>query len=281
MSVSNLLLKNTQNIFQNTSNTSGSRSCNKKGGAGRSVTMSSMKNNSNLNMGRGYSPSVTYTHCNKNAPPRPGQVGGVGYGYTKEGAKFNADVRGLYPVMTKIEKSSKCGGGSKKGSGACNYKYHQNGQLGGKTRKRTRKQKGRGPCGKPLSKCKCKKGGKRRTRTKKRRRRSMCARLTNKACRMKRYKKRCKTTKKRRKGKNGKGRKSHCRSRKNRFSRRPNRKKRRRSPRLKKKMKGGFQYSTSTNYSTPSPQNASGMPWALGPGSFERKSFNCPTSYKH
>ena len=281
MSVSNLLLKNTQNIFQNTSNTSGSRSCNKKGGAGRSVTMSSMKNNSNLNMGRGYSPSVTYTHCNKNAPPRPGQVGGVGYGYTKEGAKFNADVRGLYPVMTKIEKSRQCGGGSKKGSGACNYKYHPNGQLGGKRKKQTRKQKGRGPCGKVLSKCKCKKGGKRRTRTKKRRRRSMCARLTNKACRMKRYKKRCKTTKKRRRGKNGKGRKSHCRSRKNRFSRRPNRKKRRRSARLKKKMKGGFQYSTSTNYSTPSPQNASGMPWALGPGSFERKSFNCPTSYKH
>ena len=48
---------------------------------------------------------------------------------------------------------------------------------------------------------------------------------------------------------------------KNRFSRRPNRKKRRRSARLKKKMKkGGFQYSTSTNFSTPSPQNASGMP---------------------
>ena len=175
MSVSNSLLKNTQNIFQNTSNTAGSRSCNKKGGAGRSVTMSNMKNNSNLNMGRGYSPSVTYTHCNKNAPPRPGQVGGVGYGYTKEGSKFNADVRGLYPVMTKIEKSSQCGG-SKKGSGACSYKYHPNGQLGGKRRKRrTRKQKGkgRGPCGKVLSKCKCKKGGKRRTRTKKRKRRSM------------------------------------------------------------------------------------------------------------
>jgi len=243
MPVSNLLLKNTQNIFQNTSNTRGSRSCNKKGGAGRSVTMKNMNNASNLNMGRGYSPAVNYSGCDKLA--RPGQAGGVGYGYTKEGAKFNGEVRGGYPVLTKIEKNNQCGGSKKSG---CAYKYHPNGLLGGKRRKKTRKQRGRGPCGKPLKKCKCKKGGKKRRKTRR---------------------------KKKRKSRGGKKR-----SRKSRGGKKRTRKSRKRR-RTRKRMKGGHQYSTSTNYSTPSAQNASGMPWALGPGSFERSSYNCPSSYKH
>lgn len=234
MPVSNLLLKNTQNIFQNTSNTRGSRSCNKKGGAGRSVTMKNMNNASNLNMGRGYSPAVNYSGCDKLA--RPGQTGGVGYGYTKEGAKFNGEVRGGYPVLTKIEKNNQCGGSKKSG---CAYKYHPNGLLGGKKRKKTRK---------PSKKCKCKKGGKKRRKTRRKKKR--------------------------------KSRGSKKRSRKSRGGKKRTRKSRKRR-RTRKRMKGGHQYSTSTNYSTPSAQNASSMPWALGPGSFERSSYNCPSSYKH
>merc|ERR1712167_43333 len=95
-----------------------------------------MDNESNLNMGRGYSPSVTYTHCNNTAPRRPGQVGGVAYGYTKEGSRFNADIRGTRPVMTKLEKNKQCGGPK---SGC--YQYHRDGRLSRKRggRKKFRK----------------------------------------------------------------------------------------------------------------------------------------------
>ena len=221
MSVNSHYVRNAQNIFQKVNSTVG-RIKKQQGGEGRSVTQKGMDIVSNLNMGRGYSPAVSYSHCNDTSPPRPGnQVGGVSYGFTKSGAALSGSLKGSYPVPTKMEKSKQCGGDRSD----CAYKQPAHGKLGGRKRKSRRKK----------------------TRTRK--------------------------SKGRKRRKRRKSRKRNSRKRKTRRKKSKKRKRKRKTRRRRKTLKGGR-----INYSSPNPGP---MPWATGPGSFERQSSPPFATYNH
>jgi hypothetical protein len=240
MSVNSHYVRNAQNIFQKVNSTVG-RINKQKGGDGRSVTQKGMDTVSSLNMGRGYSPAVNYSHCG--GIPRPGnQVGGVSYGFTKSGAALSAPLKGSYPVPTKMEKSKQCGGDRSD----CAYKQHPHGKLGGRKRKSRKKFRKHSMWNK--------KGKKYRVKTYKQHLKGVRLGHTHKKPKKRRRKKSIKRKSKRRKSKRRKTR-------------------RRKTRRRRKRQKGGR-----INYSSPNPGPS---PWATGPGSFERHSSPPFATYNH
>merc|ERR1712166_564915 len=133
MPVESSLLGNTNNTFQNTSNAKVlNRGCDslqgsdiQGGGGGYSNTFKSLEEDSNNNMGRGYSSSENYSDCNKqsggsklgtasHATNRFNHSFSGGYGYGKEGAAVAHQLKGSYAAMTQHKDLNSCGGGKRK-----------------------------------------------------------------------------------------------------------------------------------------------------------------------
>ena len=127
MPVESSLLGNTNNTFQNTSNAKVlNRGCDAlQGGGGYSNTFKSLEEDSNNNMGRGYSSSENYSDCNKqsggaaelgtesHATNRFNHSFSGGYGFGKEGAAVAHELKGSYAAMTQNNDMNSCSGGRK------------------------------------------------------------------------------------------------------------------------------------------------------------------------
>ena len=96
-------------LFSNT------KSC--MNGGGHGVTMTSLKNDSNAGLGRGYNTAVQYSNCTQ----KGGNMADVNnnsmtnsYGYVDGNNKTNSMFRGSYAPVTSHETNQKCGGRKKK-----------------------------------------------------------------------------------------------------------------------------------------------------------------------
>jgi hypothetical protein len=179
MPVDSSLLGNTNNTFQNTSNNEVlNKGCDSnrnllqgsplQGGGGYSNTFKSLEQDSNNNMGRGYTSSEKYSDCNKqgggaaelgtesHATNRFNHSFSGGYGFGKEGAAVAHELKGSYAAMTQNKDMNSCSGGRKrrrksrkkcnckgkchcKGKCKCKGKCNCKGRL--KTRRKSRKRK--------------------------------------------------------------------------------------------------------------------------------------------
>ena len=170
MPVDSNLLGNTNNTFQNTSNTKVlNKGCDAlqgsalqgsalQGGGGYSNTFKTLEQNSNDNMGRGYGSTENYSHCNKQGGGGAEKLGSAshatnrfnhsfsgGYGYGKEGAAVAHELKGSYAAMTQNNDMNSCSGGRKhkrkslkrKSKKKCNCK----GKCKCKTKRKSRKRK--------------------------------------------------------------------------------------------------------------------------------------------
>jgi hypothetical protein len=168
MPVDSNLLGNTNNTFQNTSNTKVlNKGCDAaqgsalqggalqgsalQGGGGYSNTFKTLEQNSNDNMGRGYGSTENYSHCNKQGGGGAEKLGSAshatnrfnhsfsgGYGYGKEGAAVAHELKGSYAAMTQNNDMNSCSGGRKHKRKSRKRKPKR------KSRKRKPKRKSRG-----------------------------------------------------------------------------------------------------------------------------------------
>ena len=139
MPVDSSLLGNTNNTFQNTSNSevlnkgcgqgSSLQGSSLQGGGGYSNTFKSLEQDSNNNMGKGYSSSENYSDCNKqgggglngtelgtesHATSRFNHSSSGSYGFGKEGAAVAHELKGGYAAMTQNNDMNSCSGGRKR-----------------------------------------------------------------------------------------------------------------------------------------------------------------------
>ena len=146
MPVDSSLLGNTNNTFQNTSNSEVlNKGCDSadgaalkgsdiqgseiQGGGGYSNTFKSLEQDSNNNMGKGYSSSENYSDCNKqgggglngtelgtesHATSRFNHSSSGSYGFGKEGAAVAHELKGGYAAMTQNNDMNSCSGGRKR-----------------------------------------------------------------------------------------------------------------------------------------------------------------------
>ena len=133
MPVDSSLLGNTNNTFQNTSNNEvlnkgcdSNRNLLQGGGGGYSNTFKSLEQDSNNNMGRGYTSSEKYSDCNNqgggaaelgtesHATNRFNHSFSGGYGFGKEGAAVAHELKGSYAAMTQNKDMNSCSGGRKR-----------------------------------------------------------------------------------------------------------------------------------------------------------------------
>jgi len=133
MPVDSSLLGNTNNTFQNTSNNEVlNKGCDSnrnllQGGGGYSNTFKSLEQDSNNNMGRGYTSSEKYSDCNKQDGGGAAELGteshatnrfnhsfSGGYGFGKEGAAVAHELKGSYAAMTQNKDMNSCSGGRKR-----------------------------------------------------------------------------------------------------------------------------------------------------------------------
>ena len=139
MPIDSSLLGNTNNTFQNTSNSevlnkgcgqgSSLQGSSLQGGGGYSNTFKSLEQDSNNNMGKGYSSSENYSDCNKqgggglngtelgtesHATSRFNHSSSGSYGFGKEGAAVAHELKGGYAAMTQNNDMNSCSGGRKR-----------------------------------------------------------------------------------------------------------------------------------------------------------------------
>ena len=157
MPVDSSLLGNTNNTFQNTSNNEvlnkgcdSNRNLLQGGGGGYSNTFKSLEQDSNNNMGRGYTSSEKYSDCNNqgggaaelgtesHATNRFNHSFSGGYGFGKEGAAVAHELKGSYAAMTQNKDMNSCSGGRKHRRKSRKRKPKR------KSRKRKPKRKSRG-----------------------------------------------------------------------------------------------------------------------------------------
>ena len=161
MPVDSSLLGNTNNTFQNTSNNEVlNKGCDSnrnllqgsplQGGGGYSNTFKSLEQDSNNNMGRGYTSSEKYSDCNNqgggaaelgtesHATNRFNHSFSGGYGFGKEGAAVAHELKGSYAAMTQNKDMNSCSGGRKHRRKSRKRKPKR------KSRKRKPKRKSRG-----------------------------------------------------------------------------------------------------------------------------------------
>ena len=157
MPVDSSLLGNTNNTFQNTSNNEVlNKGCDSnrnllQGGGGYSNTFKSLEQDSNNNMGRGYTSSEKYSDCNKQDGGGAAELGteshatnrfnhsfSGGYGFGKEGAAVAHELKGSYAAMTQNKDMNSCSGGRKRRRKSRKRKPKR------KSRKRKPKRKSRG-----------------------------------------------------------------------------------------------------------------------------------------
>ena len=261
MPVDSSLLGNTNNTFQNTSNSevlnkgcgqgsslqgsslqgSSLQGSSLQGGGGYSNTFKSLEQDSNNNMGKGYSSSENYSDCNKqgggglngtelgtesHATSRFNHSSSGSYGFGKEGAAVAHELKGGYAAMTQNNDMNSCSGGRKR-------------------RRKSRKKK-------PKRKSK-----KRKSRRKSSKRKP------------KRKSKKRKPTRKSRK------RKPRRKSRK----RKPRRKSRKRKPR--RKLRGGQKGGSSISYSSIDSGLTGNDARILGTNAALSSDANCGDGYNH
>jgi hypothetical protein len=278
MPVDSNLLGNTNNTFQNTSNTKVlNKGCDAaqgsalqgsalqgsalQGGGGYSNTFKTLEQNSNDNMGRGYGSTENYSHCNKQGGGGAEKLGSAshatnrfnhsfsgGYGYGKEGAAVAHELKGSYAAMTQNNDMNSCSGGRK----------HK--RKPKRKSKKKCKHKGKCKC-KGICKCKgkCKCKTKRKLRKRKPRRKSRKRKPRRKPRRKSKRKPRRKS-----RGRKSRGRKSRGRKSRRRRSR-------------KTMQKGG----SSVSYSSIDSNLTGNDARILGTNAFLSSDKNCGDGYNH